>query len=98
MAALLACASTHNPNTVPKPKIIPHSQWQVSPPLGYAADAARRNKRAGDSLEFHDLKVNVVSVGIDSTGAKPVDIVHLRLELGNTNEERTAREGSAFNW
>ena len=98
LAAALGCATTHSRLDVPKPHVIPHSEWQVSPPLGYAADAARRNKKAGDSLTFKDLVVNVVSVGVDSTGAKPVDFVQLRMQLGQTNEMRVAREGSAFNW
>jgi hypothetical protein len=83
---------------VPKPHIIAHSEWQTSPPLGYAADAARRNKKAGDSLTFKDLVVNVLSTGVDSTGARPVDVVRLRMQLGQANEVRVAREGSAFNW
>ena len=98
LAALLGCASSQADRSVPKPRIIPHSEWHVSQPVGYAADAARRNKRAGDSLSFKDLKVNVLSVAVDSTGAKPVDLVRLRMDLGGTSEERTVREGVAFNW
>ena len=91
--AVLGCAKT-----VPKPQVIPHEQWQAAPPLGYAADATRRNKRSGDSLAFRDLTVNVISTGVDSSGAKPTDVVRLRLALGNVREERVAREGAAFNW
>ena len=91
--AVLGCAKT-----VPKPRVIPHEQWQAAPPLGYAADATRRNKRSGDSLAFRDLTVNVISTGVDSSGAKPTDVVRLRLALGNVREERVAREGAAFNW
>ena len=98
LAALLGCASAHKSTVVPKPRVIPHSEWQTSPPVGYAADASRRNKKAGDSLTFHDLVVGVVSVGVDSTTAKPVDIVNLRMQLGEKTEYRTAKEGSAFNW
>lgn len=98
LAAFVGCATAHDPHTVPKPRIIPHGEWQTSPPLGYAADAYRRNKRAGDSLAFHDLRVDVLSVGVDSTGAKPVDVVNLRLSEGAASETRAAREGSAFNW
>ena len=98
LAALLGCASSQPNRSVPKPRIIPHSEWQVTPPVGYAADAARRNKRTGDSLSFKDLKVNVLNVAVDSTGAKPVDLVRLRMDLGGTREERIVREGSAFNW
>jgi hypothetical protein len=84
--------------TPPQPPIIPHAQWQSQPPLGYAADAARRNKRAGDSLSFRDLRVNVLGTAVDSSGAKPADIVRLRLTLGGSSDERVAPEGSAFNW
>jgi hypothetical protein len=34
------------------PSVVPHSAWQAKPPLGIPADAARRNKKAGDSLSF----------------------------------------------
>ena len=34
LATLLACASAHNGKVVPKPRIIPHTEWQVTPPLG----------------------------------------------------------------
>jgi hypothetical protein len=97
-AVIAGCAVFRASRDVPKPRIIPHSEWEESPPLGYAADATRRNKRAGDSLTFRDLKVNVIGVAVDSTGAKPVDVVNLQMVLGDTKEERTAREGSAFNW
>jgi hypothetical protein len=95
---LLALAALGCARTVPKPQIIPHEQWQATPPLGYAADATRRNKRSGDSLAFRDLTVSVLSTGVDSSGAKPADIVRLRLTLGDMREERVAREGAAFNW
>ena len=94
----LGCSARPLANTVPQPRIIPHAQWQSQPPLGYAADATRRNKRSGDSLAFRDLTVNVLGTAVDSSGAKPVDVVRLRLALGNTRDERVAREGSAFNW
>ena len=86
------------PQPVPQPRIIPHSQWQTQPPLGYAADATRRNKAAGDSLSFKNITVTVLGTSVDSTGAKPVDIARLRLRSDDASEERNAREGSAFNW
>ena len=98
LASTLSCGGPRSGTAVPKPRIIPHSEWEANPPLGYAADALRRNKRAGDSLTFHDIKVSVLGVAIDSTGPKPVDVVRLRMNLGNSSEERVAREGSAFNW
>jgi hypothetical protein len=79
------------------PHVIPHTEWGT-PPLGYAADATRRNKKAGDSLAFHDLTITVLATRVDSSGAKPVDVVRLKLGAGASSEERSAREGSAFNW
>ncbi len=98
MTALASCSPQHISDRVMQPKIIPHAAWEATPPLGYVADATRRNKAPGDSLVFHDLKVTVLGTGVDSSGSKPVDIVHLRLQRGNASEERSAREGSAFNW
>jgi hypothetical protein len=84
--------------TVAKPPIIPHAEWQASPPLGYAAEATRRNKKPGDSLVFRDLAIGVLRTSTDSSGAKPVDVVQLSLRQGATREERATLEGSAFNW
>src|SRR6476620_948846 len=88
----LGCAGRLANHSVPQPPIIPHSQWQAQPPLGYAADATRRNKKPGDTLSFHDLKIGVLSTAVDSTGAKPTDIARLRLELGDMKEDRVASE------
>ena len=93
-----ACARRRIADPVPQPRIIPHSEWEAQPRVGYAADAARRNKVAGDSLAFRDIVINVLGTSVDSTQAKPVDVVRLRLKLGDSTEERSAREGSAFNW
>lgn len=94
----VACAPHHQPAIAPKLHIIPHSAWQSQPPLGYAADAIRRNKKAGDSVAFHDATVTVLGVGSDSSAGKPVDIVRLRMSLPDTSEVRVEKEGSAFNW
>jgi hypothetical protein len=80
------------------PRIIPHTEWEAQPRLGHAADAVRRNKASGDSLGFRDLSITVLGTSVDSSGAKPADFARLRLRLGDANEERVAREGSAFNW
>jgi hypothetical protein len=81
-----------------QPPIIPHATWSTKPPLGYPADAIRRNKQAGDSVLFHDVTVTVLNTSVDSSTAKPVDVARLRLALGAAREERTVREGAAFNW
>ena len=97
-ALAAACAPLRVKAPVARPAIISHAAWEVHPPLGHAADATRRNKRAGDSLAFSDLRVTVLGTSLDSSGAQPVDVVRLRLTLPDSIEERTAREGTAFNW
>lgn len=99
IAGGLACITTRRATQVVRPpRIIPHAQWQAQPPLGYAADATRRNKAAGDSLSFKNVTVTVLATSVDSSGAKPIDVTRLRLRADDIVEERVAREGSAFNW
>ena len=98
LATALGCAARRVANTVPRPRVVPHTQWQSQPRLGYAADAVRRNKISGDSLVFRDINVTVLGTSVDSSGPKSADFVRLRLSLGDASEERSAREGSAFNW
>ena len=99
IGVMLGCAGHRGLRPVPRPAIIPHAQWQATPPLGHAADAARRNKRQGDSLVFRDFTVTVLGTTVDSSGAKPVDVVRLRLSHGaGESEERRVQEGAAFNW
>ena len=100
LVALQGCrsASQQPPAHEQPPGAIPHSAWESQPRLGYAADATRRNKKAGDSLAFKGLTVTVLETRTDSTGARPVDLARLRLSLGATTDEATVREGSAFNW
>lgn len=80
------------------PGVIPHAEWEVRPPLGYAADADRRNLRPGDRLEFRDLAVTVIATAVDSAAGGATDVARLRLVRDNAREERTVREGAAFNW
>ncbi|HEX5970973.1 MAG TPA: peptidoglycan recognition family protein [Gemmatimonadaceae bacterium] len=97
-ASVAACSSVRTtPATTSEqpPAVIAHAQWQASPPLGYAADAIRRNKPVGGTLEFHDLSLTVLDVSSDSAAH---DVVRLRLHAGTATEDRTAREGEAFNW
>ena len=68
-AAVATAAAGCGHRAVPRPPIIPHAQWQSQPPLGYAAEATRRNKRAGDSLVFRDLTIGVTRTTVESTGA-----------------------------
>ena len=96
--ALMSCGVRRANTRVPAPRIIAHSEWQASPPLGYAADATRRNIRAGDSLTFRDLRIGAVATSVDSTATPAVDVVRLRLTKGAATEEQAVREGAAFNW
>ena len=89
--------TTPNAASAPAPQppaVIAHSQWQASPPLGYAADATRRNEPVNGTLVFHDLSITVLGTSTDSSG----DVARLRLHAGDATEERTASEGEAFNW
>jgi hypothetical protein len=97
-AILVACASRQHAPPVRRPPIIPHEDWQAQPPLGYAADATRRNIPANGSLNFRDFKIDVLSAAVDSAGGKLSDVVRLRLSHGSTTEEKVVREGAAFNW
>lgn len=103
-APLLSSCSAHTPAPPPydhalPPGVIPHGAWEAAPPLGHAADATRRNLRAGDTLGFRDLSVGVLGTDVDSSdaaGAK--DVVQLRLQRGGAAEERSVAEGAVFNW
>ena len=98
LALILSCSRSPAAQTVPTPRIVSGEQWRSAPALGYAADATRRNKRSGDSLAFRDFTVTVLGTSVDSGGAAPVDVVRLRLMRGDAKEERSVREGAAFNW
>ena len=100
-AMLVACSSVRtasSPRAEQPPAVIPHAAWQASPPLGHAADANRRNEPVGGTLAFHDLSITVLGVATDSSTTPRTDIARLRLQSGDASEERSAREGEAFNW
>lgn len=88
LGALVCCACASH--EVPMPKVVPHAQWQTKPPLGYAADATRRNIAPGGELGFKDLTIDVLSTSGDTA--------RLRLTLGNASQDKLARQGEAFNW
>ena len=97
MTVAIACSS-RRAGQAPLPRVVPHATWQSQAPTGHAADATRRNKRAGDAFTFKELTVIVRATSTDSSGPKPVDLVQLALAAGSNREERTIREGAAFNW
>jgi len=98
--AFLTGCSTHQPRTdVAQPDIIPHATWQATPPIGYAADAVRRNLPRGGRLNFHDLTLTVVASSADTaSAARTNDSVTLRLLRADSTTDIEVAEGSAFNW
>jgi hypothetical protein len=93
----LACATARTATAPQPPAVRTHGQWQSSPPSGQAADATRRNAPVGGTLASHDLAVTVLGTSTDSSTSR-ARVVRLRLRAGDASEERTARDGEAFNW
>lgn len=99
LATAPGCAPSHLSQPAPEPAgTIPHARWQSQPPLGYAADAMRRNEPVGGGFTFHDLTTTVLGTFTDSTASPAVRAARLQLHAGNAQEERVARAGDAFNW
>jgi hypothetical protein len=69
VAVAIGCATMRTSHPVPQPAIISHSQWESQPPVGYAADAIRRNEPPGGTLTFHDLSITVLGTSTDSVAA-----------------------------
>jgi hypothetical protein len=83
----------------PKPRIIPHSQWQTTPPVGFPADGRRGNIAPGENLEFKGLKIDLLKMTPAPVGAKDAsDTVTISLAANGKTEEKTIEEGAAFNW
>jgi hypothetical protein len=98
-ASAIGCSAFHTAQPGPEPAaIIPHAQWQSSPPLGYAADATRRNEPVGGTMTFHDLAITVVGTESHSDVTPGGRTVRLKLASGKAQQERVARDGEAFNW
>ena len=77
LAIAFGCSPRRVADRAPQPAIIAHAQWDSQPPVGYAADATRRNRAPGDSLHFRNLTVEVLGTVVDSSGEKPTDVVRL---------------------
>ena len=69
VAAAIGCATMRTSHPVPQPAIISHAQWESQPPVGYPADAVRRNEPPGGTLTFHDLSITVVGTQTGSVAA-----------------------------
>jgi hypothetical protein len=99
LAIVAGCSAFHTTRPGPEPAgIIPHSQWQATPPLGYPADATRRNEPVGGTMTFHDLAISVLGTSTDSSASPAVRTVSLQLRDGDAQETRLVRDGGAFNW
>jgi serine-type D-Ala-D-Ala carboxypeptidase/endopeptidase (penicillin-binding protein 4) len=70
------------------------TDWRVSPPGGFPADANRRNLPLGAAFAFHDLAITVDAIDPTSQPAT----ARVRLQRGTATELRTVAAGSAFNW
>lgn len=92
----VACVA-RQPPTALQPRVISHAQWDSTPPVGHAADAARRNLRPGDSMRIRDLTVHVAGTRFGTAPGSP-DVVRLRLQRADSAHERDALEGGAFDW
>ena len=98
-AAVTSCGPRRAATDVAPPRIIAHADWDSLPPLGHTADATRRNLRVGDTLRFRGLTIAVAEMRVDSAAAGgPAELVRLTLAHGAARDERTVREGGAFNW
>ncbi|NNE47308.1 MAG: N-acetylmuramoyl-L-alanine amidase [Rhodothermales bacterium] len=80
-----------------QPATIPHSAWEAHPPLGYDADATRRNLAPGDTLEFGQLTVAVISAR-EATSDADRDSLDLDLARGDRRAAVTMAEGTARTW
>jgi hypothetical protein len=80
-----------------QPPIIPHSRWQQQVPLGIPADAVRRNLKAGESLTFRTLQLQVTETRVEERRGSMVDVVRLEVTAGDRRQTVDVREGAAFN-
>lgn len=87
--------------TTPPPvlKVYRHSTWEAHPPVGHAADAMRRNLPPGANFEFKGLSITLSAMNAAPEGVEgATDTAVLGLVHEGNAEERTVKEGEAFNW
>jgi hypothetical protein len=82
------------------PKVISHSQWQNSPPVGFPAEGRRGNIAPGETIQFGNLTIDLISMNPAPQGENKssLDTVDLKLTRGDKFEQKTVNEGDAFNW
>ena len=86
-------------NKFPMPAYIHHSQWEAFPPLGFPAEAIRRNLSPGESLKIRDINVVLVKTNpIDTAKGIKKETVLLQLNRAKKQEEKIVKEGEAINW
>lgn len=93
-----SCATTSRPAALPQPAVIPHAQWDSLPPVGYAADAVRRNVPAGGQVSFGPLAITVRAILADSSVRPIRRSAVLELRARGTDQLETVAAGRAFNW
>lgn len=83
----------------PKPRIIPRSQWKAFAPLGFDADALRRNIPPGEKLRFHELTVELLEmIPLSLDDESKLDKVKVLLTKNDKSEIIIIAETKAFNW
>ncbi len=92
VAVAIGCATMRTPHLVPRPAIISHAQWEAQPPLGYPADAIRRNEPPGGTLDFHDLSITVVGTQTDSIAAATVTVAGSAGAVGQSADTSSATQ------
>jgi len=82
---------------VPRPEMVLHSEWESEAPVGFHADAARRNLAPGESFEFKGIKIQLEEmIALSLEDKKAMDKVCLLIESDEAVVTATQEEGSAF--
>lgn len=93
-------SSSQEGKKFPMPEFIPHSQWQKTAPVGFPAEGRRGNIAPGESIQFQELKIDLISMNPppQEDAKSSIDSVDLKLNRGDKFEQKTVYEGEAFNW
>ncbi|GAB4323400.1 MAG: hypothetical protein Kow0059_18760 [Candidatus Sumerlaeia bacterium] len=94
------------PVAPPVLKVFTHRTWEAHPPVGYPADAMRRNLQPDSSFEFKGLTLTLHKMWPGEGGPDTAsDRASITLsyappdaQTGAITEDREVREGEAFNW
>jgi hypothetical protein len=86
-------------DSYPMPKIVHHSVWESFAPLGFPADATRKNISKGEFVTFKDLKIELLDMIPAQEGKEDsVSKVKIFLTRGFKMEEKIIADKAAFNW